>query len=1122
MKVSLSTLRVAVAAGILAGFASFPTGDVRAQDGVISGRVFIAGGALCTNVAVYDVWKPLPWSSSRRSTRTDDQGRFIFSGLTSHVHYVYTDAWNTSTNNVADLWYSSTKQVFVKRQSSGQPNFNDIPEDVTGFDFTGPLHTNYANFALPHGGRVSVEVGNRRGEPIAGGDVGAYYRTGRDSYGLVPRVQTDGSGRADFDKLWPDSFYFYTRATHTNVYDQYHPGVEYYGPPSSYDMPEGTEAVDIHPGETTNSAFSLRDAAALPVRMLDTNSMPVRLVSVSVRDAQGRTVSTIKTTDSDGRATVTKVKPGRHYLFAQPNALTGQMNEYGGDDSASEQAWVHDRFAIPPFGAQSIVSDPGTPLGTNVYEMTLDDPPDLTVNVRHGESGDPLAGIVVTGHGPEGQTYGSDHTDAGGQSTPSVLPGYVFLSGWPQRFDSTNVMPTYHSGALPSADDTRLPTDATPVLLTPGMQTTVDVDMLSGIPLTITVNDGPSNSAARMYADGAFLGEFDISGPPGAATGYVPPNSTVTVTVKPPSGSGWLSRSAELAMGSSSHTGGVSLGGPVSIEGGVVLDDGGSLTPSPGGYLNVRRPNSLGGYDSGYVDVQPDGSFSLHGLHTGDVCTITAHPPAGVGGGQIPFQAMTTNETIGSGPNPLPVTITLERGSQVSGNVGASVPVLGVDDDGNIIASTEADANGNYTLTLPGNQEVFLRTEHRGSYPGSWIDITTNTYIATTPRPPIGLSPILSPGAGLVTNMSPVTLNDSPGTFEFNITTRRHGHAVSGSAFIVSTPDGFTVAEGDLDPGGSALVTGLPQDTPLAAGANRDGYRTVWYPGVFGDDDITVVPTGAWTITIDSGGPVSTNEISLSLGEPGPSPLISDVSPEITVTPTTALVGRDNLWTEIVVNNAGPHLSTAATVRVHHGATGGYWFAASEHGGYNSANGETTWTVSDLPPGCSHTGRVVIVPAATGRYESVVAALHAGFDPDGMNNTNRVPLDYVGGADDDGDDIPNWFELEMTGATTGLVAGADGDRDGITNGDEWILRWDPTVSNTPFSLLPVEPDPQGGASVAVPTETGRVYTLYRSLDILGNPVWTPLVTYGGTGDPLLIRDPYAATQAWYRAGVRAP
>jgi hypothetical protein len=1122
------TQRMSVAVVVLIALTGLPTGQARAQGGVITGQVFIAGGAPCTNMVVWDVWKPSRWSTRRQSTRTDHLGRFAFTGLTNYVHYLHTDAWFSSTNNLADEWFSSTTGVYVTRDSQGTPEFSDIPYDADGFDFTGrPLHTNYANMTLGPGGRVVVDVQNQLGISIVGGDITGYYEIGRGQYEIIPRMKTDVNGRAEMDGLWPDKYYFLTKCPHTNVYDQFHPGVEYYGLPSSYDMPDGVESIDLGAGVHTNMAFLLRFAAAFPVRMLTTNSLPVQHVTVSVRDGWGKTVSTIEYTDADGRATVTKAKPGKNYLFAKPHSSTGQMKEYRGDDQSLDQAWVFGNSDRPPYNASPILLDAGTPTSTNEVRMTLDPLPALTVNVRHGDTGDPLGNVWVSTYGSEGQSYGDEHTDASGQSTPEVLPGYVFLGTRWNGYDSTNVLPTYHSGVLPSADPTRLPQGVTPVLMEPGLSREVTVDMLTGVPVNITVDGGPSNVRVNVSADGVLFDVIDAPAQGGTVTVYTPPDLTLAIEVKPPSGSPWLSRTTTLDLG---HTGAVAvvdLDGPWSVDGSLALNSGGGTTPANGGYLEVTRPNSLGGYDSGYVDVQPDGSFSLHGLHTGDVHTITAHPPYVSGGGDdIPFQSDEINLEVGAGPNPTPLTIELERGARVTGNVGQSVGVSAVDGNGNTLTSAVADSDGAFSLTLPGNEEVFLRTEHDGSYPGGWFGPdSTNTVIVTTSEPPPGIVSIFSPAPGLTTNMPAVALDASPGTFRFDVTAQRHGHAVSGSGFVVSTPDGFTIAEGELDPNGSALVTGLPLDTPLAAGAHRDGYRTVWHPGLPGEDDITVVPPDAGTIVIDSGQPMSTNEIRLSLGEPGPSPLISDVSPEIVVTPDPAMIGRDNVEIKITVRNAGPHLSTGTTAHVfHHHRDFPAYLYPGDAGIPTNAVDDHSWAVlfSNLQAECSHTGQVWLVPVETGRYEHVVSLQHAGFDPDSTNSVARTVVENVRGPDDDGDDIPNWFEVQISGTTTGLVAGADGDRDGITNGDEWTLRWDPTVSNAPFGLPSIEPDGQGGVRVVVPSETGRVYTLYRSLDILGSPVWTPHIVRGGTGDPLTIRDPQSATQAWYRAGVRAP
>ena len=1114
----------------------------RAQDGVISGRVDIVWDPIHTNyymgtnVIVWDVWKDWPNTNriNRRSTRTDDEGRFEFPTHTNRVHWtnfqhwIYTDAWNSSTNNAIDRWWTprSTNEVwFIPRKLGGETDWYNPPSGLEGFG--GPyLHTNYAQIRLPKGGVIEGKIENQSGTASGGAEMGVFYT---DSGGMRvdgPRVQSDTDGNARMDKLWPGSFYPYTY-TSTNVYDQHHPGVEYYGPPSGSDIPEGAEAIETGIGTHTNTTFSLRDAELLPVTVTTTNLTPVEDAEVSMRDAWGNTVSTEEKTDANGEATITKIKPGESYPFASPPYSSGFMYEYWGgrfrstNEVAADDPWVFRSSDPPPDNAVPLITGPGGGLSTNELDMTVEPYPQLTINVRNGNTGTPVPDIRVTAYSPEGERYAYDNSDSGGEATPRTLPGYTFLDGWRTHSSHTNVLPGYYDNVPPSGDKARMPQGATPVYLQPGEAGEVTLNLYPGVEQSVTVQGGSPNSTLYVYVDGVryHSGEMDAMG---QATAFVPPDSTATIEIiqDPHMGESWMSRSTTTHVGPGGGSVVIDMDQGQTLDGTVMLETDTGPVPAMGGYLSIHTPGDPYGGNSAYAYVNPDGTFTMNGLDGGSEWDFTAYPEHGMIAER--YLSVTGSVTIANPPGTTHIDITLPRRSSIRGNLDVSgVQVYGVDETGLEVDWDMTDDDGGFILSGWAGRALRLRTERRGTYPPTWIG-TGGVETATSSYPPGSVQSFTMPPPGETVTIPDVTLPQAPGVLVFHVTARRHGRAVRGTEVFVATPEGFPMGTEQVPSGaGTIVVTGLPLNTPLAAGAHKDGYVTVWHPGVPGSDDRTEVPSSAGTLILT--GPKSGNVVTLQLEEPGPGPLISDVSPEaVLATPDPAAVGKDSVTTTIVVSNRGPHLASSVEVLVTETPTGGYAFASSDCGQHDPQTGVTTLTIENVGFGAATTGTLVRAPVSTGVFETVITVTPAGFDPEASNNVRRIAAENISVMDDDGDGIPNWYELQHSGSTTGLAPGDDGDGDRIKNRDEWILRSSPTVSNAPFAILNLQPGGGSGTALTIPTEEARLYTIYRSQDIRTDPPRTPLGTFGGSGNPLTIRDPDGGTQSWYRAAVRAP
>ena len=122
------------------------------------------------------------------------------------------------------------------------------------------------------------------------------------------------------------------------------------------------------------------------------------------------------------------------------------------------------------------------------------------------------------------------------------------------------------------------------------------------------------------------------------------------------------------------------------------------------------------------------------------------------------------------------------------------------------------------------------------------------------------------------------------------------------------------------------------------------------------------------------------------------------------------------------------------------------------------------------------------------------------------------------GNDDDGDGIPNDWESEYSGSSTGLVAGADDDSDTFTNYEEYPADTNPTNSDSYFA--------GAGAFVSLnqvlsfPGSTARMYSLYYRTNIISGPDWTPVVTQmAGTNSLMSITDTNKLDPVYYRLKV---
>ncbi|MDZ8118369.1 S8 family serine peptidase [Pontiella agarivorans] len=92
-------------------------------------------------------------------------------------------------------------------------------------------------------------------------------------------------------------------------------------------------------------------------------------------------------------------------------------------------------------------------------------------------------------------------------------------------------------------------------------------------------------------------------------------------------------------------------------------------------------------------------------------------------------------------------------------------------------------------------------------------------------------------------------------------------------------------------------------------------------------------------------------------------------------------------------------------------------------------------------------------------------------------------------SDSDTDSIPDFWEMQYFGSTTGALASLDSDGDGADNLTEYISGFDPTDPASVFAITTQEAGPDGGAPFVITWNAveGRVYNVKLSNNLLYDP-----------------------------------
>ncbi len=143
--------------------------------------------------------------------------------------------------------------------------------------------------------------------------------------------------------------------------------------------------------------------------------------------------------------------------------------------------------------------------------------------------------------------------------------------------------------------------------------------------------------------------------------------------------------------------------------------------------------------------------------------------------------------------------------------------------------------------------------------------------------------------------------------------------------------------------------------------------------------------------------------------------------------------------------------------------------------------------------------------------------------------TNVFKVKTYTGGDTDGDGLPNEWEIAYFGGFSNANPIANLDGDWLNNLQEYVANTLPNSSGSALSEDVPEPMPLGNdvweIQSPVPTFTNRIYDVWRTTNLLGQIVWTPLnLGRPGTaaGTAVVFRVTNALDAATYRTGVRMP
>ena len=124
----------------------------------------------------------------------------------------------------------------------------------------------------------------------------------------------------------------------------------------------------------------------------------------------------------------------------------------------------------------------------------------------------------------------------------------------------------------------------------------------------------------------------------------------------------------------------------------------------------------------------------------------------------------------------------------------------------------------------------------------------------------------------------------------------------------------------------------------------------------------------------------------------------------------------------------------------------------------------------------------VIVASSSANYSNTLA-IGPAANRWRLDNNGQVLLLTDGWGDSDGDDLPDYWELDHFSGRTNAIAGADGDGDHADNTHEYLAGTNPTNDASVFRILSVSRVSSNQVEISWPAADGRSYDLYTGTSI---------------------------------------
>ncbi|MBJ7886295.1 LPXTG cell wall anchor domain-containing protein [Bacillaceae bacterium HSR45] len=603
---------------------------------------------------------------------------------------------------------------------------------------------------------------------------------------------------------------------------------------------DGNYVIDIPSNE------DLKGGETLPVTSTDKAGNTSQPASTVVTDTTAPTVPSVNPVSSEDKTVTGKAEPGSTVTVTFPDGTTASGTtdadgNYTIDIPANEDlkggetlpVTATDKDGNKSEEATTTVSDKTAPEAPTVNPVTSDD-------TQITGKAEPNSTVTVTF--PDGHTA-SGTTDADGNYVINIPSSEDLKGGETLPVTATDKAGNTSEQASTVVTDTTAPTVPTVPSVNPvtSDDTQITGKAEPGSTVTVTFPDG-TTATGTTDADGNYT--IDIPANEDLKGGETLP---VTATDK----DGNKSEPATTVVTDTTA--------PTVPSVNPVTSDDTQITgkAEPGSTVTVTFPD--GNTASGTTDA--DGNYVINipsgeDLKGGETLPVTATDKDG--NKSEPATTVVTDTTAPTVPTVNPVT---SDDKTITGKAEPGSTVTVTFPDGNTASGT-TDEDGNYTITIPTNEDL------KG---GEALPVTSTDKAGNTSAP--ATTTVTDTTAPTAPSVNPVTSDDTQIT----------GKAEPGSTVTVTFPDG-TKASGTTDADGNYVID-IPANEDLKGGETLPVTATDKAGNQSGETTTTVTDTTA--PTAPSVNPVTSDDKTIT-GKSEPGSTVTVTFPDGTTTTGTA------------------------------------------------------------------------------------------------------------------------------------------------------------------------------------------------------------------------------------------